>query len=112
MCDPHFEAASFKGTAEKFVSTLGVMGGILAGLFATVILFIRWEGAGESNIILKYLQVAFSDLASFWSFGQLLPYQLHPCLPNQNPKRPAMLSKSPITGRRIKSFDWNFGMNS
>jgi hypothetical protein len=53
MCDPHFEAASFKGTAEKLIGTLGVIGGILAGLFAAVILFIRWEGAGEANIILK-----------------------------------------------------------
>jgi hypothetical protein len=53
MCDPHFEAASFKGTTEKLIGTLGVVGGILAGLFAAVILFIRWEGAGEANIILK-----------------------------------------------------------
>lgn len=53
MCDPHFEAASFKGTAEKLVGTLGVIGGILAGLFAAVILMLRWQGAGEGNIILK-----------------------------------------------------------
>jgi hypothetical protein len=53
MCDLHFEAASFKGTAEKLVSTLGVIGGILAGLFAAVMLFIRWEGTGANNIILK-----------------------------------------------------------
>jgi hypothetical protein len=65
MCDPHFEAASFKGTAEKFVSTLGVMGGILAGLFATVILFIRWEGAGESNIILKLFAGGIFGLGIF-----------------------------------------------
>jgi hypothetical protein len=33
LCDPHFEAASFKGTAEKLVGKLAVIGGILAGLF-------------------------------------------------------------------------------
>jgi hypothetical protein len=53
MCDSHFEAASFKGMAEKLVGTLGVIGGILAGLFAAVILMIRWEGTGEGNLILK-----------------------------------------------------------
>jgi hypothetical protein len=53
MCDMHFEAASFKGTAEKLVGTLGVIGGILAGLFSAVVLFVRWEGTGEGNIILK-----------------------------------------------------------
>jgi hypothetical protein len=53
MCDPHFEAASFKGTAEKLVGTLGIIGGILTGLFAAVILMLRWQGTGADNIILK-----------------------------------------------------------
>jgi hypothetical protein len=53
MCDPHFEAASFKGSAEKLVGALGVVGGILAGLFAAVILMVRWQGTGADNIILK-----------------------------------------------------------
>jgi len=53
MCDSHFEAASFKGTAEKLVGTLGVIGGILTGLFAAVMLFVRWQGTGANNIILK-----------------------------------------------------------
>jgi len=53
MCDLHFEAASFKGTAEKLVGTLGVIGGILAGLFAAIILMARWRGTGEGNLILN-----------------------------------------------------------
>jgi len=53
MCDLHFEAASFKGTAEKLVGNLGVIGGILAGLFAAVTLIVRWHGTGEGNIILN-----------------------------------------------------------
>lgn len=53
MCDLHYEAASFKGTAEKLVGTLGVMIGILIGLFAAVMLILRWQGAGEGNIFLK-----------------------------------------------------------
>jgi len=46
-------AASFKGTAEKLVGTLGVIGGILAGLFAAIVLLVRWRGTGEGNLILK-----------------------------------------------------------
>lgn len=53
MCDSHFEAASFKGTAEKLVGTLGVIGGSLAGLFAAIILMVRWRGTGEGNLILN-----------------------------------------------------------
>jgi hypothetical protein len=53
MCATHFEAASFKGTAEKLVGTLGVIGGILAGLFAGVLLILRWQGAGQNNLILQ-----------------------------------------------------------
>jgi hypothetical protein len=53
MCDLHFEAASFTGTAEKLVGTLGVIGGILAGLFAAIILMVRWRGTGEGNLILN-----------------------------------------------------------
>ena len=53
MCDLRFEAASFKGTAEKFVGTLGVIVGILAGLFAAITLMPRWQGTGEGNLILN-----------------------------------------------------------
>jgi hypothetical protein len=53
MCDVHFQAASFKGTAEKLVGTVGVVGGILSGLFATTILLLRWKGTGEGNLILN-----------------------------------------------------------
>jgi hypothetical protein len=53
MCELHFEAASFKGTAERLVGTLGVIGGILAGLFAAIILMVRWQGTGEGNLILN-----------------------------------------------------------
>lgn len=53
MCDLHFEAASFKSIAEKLIGTLGVISGILIGLFAAVILMVRWQGTGEGNIILN-----------------------------------------------------------
>ena len=55
MCDHHFDAASFKGTAEKLVGTLGVIIGILFGLFAAAMLILRWRGTGEGNILLNLL---------------------------------------------------------
>jgi hypothetical protein len=65
MCDPHFEAASFKGSAEKLVGALGVVGGILAGLFAAVILMVRWQGTGADNIILKLFAGSIFGLGIF-----------------------------------------------
>src|ERR1051325_6952781 len=65
MCDPHFEAASFKGSAEKLVGTLGVIGGILAGLFAAIILMLRWQGTGADNIILKLFAGGIFGLGIF-----------------------------------------------
>jgi hypothetical protein len=44
MCDPHFAAASFKGTAERLTEILGIVAGGLAGILAAVLLFLRWEG--------------------------------------------------------------------
>lgn len=51
MCDQHYEAASFKGPAEKFVGFLAIAGGILAGVFAVIMLLLRWEG--ENSILTK-----------------------------------------------------------
>ena len=51
MCEAHYAAASFKGTAEKLVGSLAVIGGILAGIVAVIILVLRWEG--EGNLIAK-----------------------------------------------------------
>jgi hypothetical protein len=53
MCEQHFNAASYKGTAERLVGWLGVGIGILVGLFAMIILILRWQGTGEGNILLN-----------------------------------------------------------
>lgn len=65
MCDQHFEAASFKGTAEKLVGTLGVIVGILLGLFAAVMLILRWRGPGEGNILLNLIGAAVFGIGIF-----------------------------------------------
>jgi len=51
MCEAHYAAASFKGTAEKLVGSLAVIGGIIAGIVAMIILILRWIGDG--SLILK-----------------------------------------------------------
>jgi hypothetical protein len=53
MCALHFKSASFTGTAEKLVGKLGVLIGILAGVFAALMLLLRWQGTGEGNILLN-----------------------------------------------------------
>jgi hypothetical protein len=63
MCDSHFQTASFKGTAEKLIGTLAVIGGILTGFFAAIVLVVRWEGAG--NIILKLFAGGIFGLGIF-----------------------------------------------
>ena len=43
MCEMHFEAASYKGPAERFVNWFAVFGGILAGLTVAAIAVMNWE---------------------------------------------------------------------
>ena len=61
MCNTHFEAASFKGTAEKLVGTFGIIGGIGAGILAAIILWIAWQPTEYDSLILK--------LFAGWVFG-------------------------------------------
>lgn len=55
MCEQHFNAASSKGPAERFVGMLGVIGAIPVGIFATVMLITYWQGTGQGNIPLNLL---------------------------------------------------------
>ena len=74
MCDQHFEAASYKGTAEKLVGILGTTAGILLGLFAAVMLILRWRGTGEGNIVLNLLVagvVGFGIFLMIWALVSL-----------------------------------------
>lgn len=52
MCEQHFNAASFKGTAERIVGMIGVFLAILVGLFAMIMLMTHWQGTGQGNILL------------------------------------------------------------
>jgi hypothetical protein len=63
MCDAHFAEASFKSLAERAVGCLGVGIGILAGLAAGILLFLRWVGSG--GLLLKLFM---GTLAAFGIF--------------------------------------------
>jgi hypothetical protein len=78
MCDLHFQAASFKGIVEKLVGKLAVIGGILAGLFAAIILFVRWEGNGANNIILKLFGGGVFGLGIFLIVWALIALSVAP----------------------------------
>jgi len=67
MCDQHFEAASYKGPAEKLINGLAVYGGIVIGIFVAILLFTRWEG--DVNIIGKLFGsglFGFGGFIIFW----------------------------------------------
>jgi hypothetical protein len=78
MCDLHFQAARLKGTVEKLVGKLAVIGGILAGLFAAIILFVRWEGNGANNIILKLFGGGVFGLGIFLIVWALIALSVAP----------------------------------
>lgn len=52
MCQPHFEAASYKGPVERLFGCLGVAGGIVIGILSVVVLMLRWQGDG--GILAKF----------------------------------------------------------
>ena len=64
MCEAHFNTASYKGPAEKATGCLGIGIGILSGIFAAIILFLRWES--NNSLILKLF---FSSLFGFGIFA-------------------------------------------
>ena len=61
MCEAHFSTASYKSPAEKAMGCLGIAFGILAGIFAAVLLFLRWQGSG--GLLLKLF------LGALFGFG-------------------------------------------
>lgn len=61
LCDPHFAEASYKSPVERAVGCLGIATGILAGIAAGILLFVRWVGSGA--LLLKLF------LALLFAFG-------------------------------------------
>ena len=84
MCEPHFEAASFKSPGEKFMGTLAVIAGILGGLFAAFMIFTRWVGAG--NLLFKLFAAAFLAFGFFLLIWWVLSSSLVPLFATRESK--------------------------
>jgi uncharacterized membrane protein len=72
MCDQHFDAASFKGTAERLIGLVGVVIGIIVGLMSMVILILHWQGTGQGNIVLNLLLGGVVGLGMFLAVWALI----------------------------------------
>ncbi len=67
MCDVHFAEASYKSPVERAVGCLGVGIGILAGIAAGILMFVRWVGSG--GLLVKLFMaalVAFGIFVVVW----------------------------------------------
>ncbi len=67
MCAAHFAEASYKSPVERTIGCLGIGMGILAGIAAGILLFVRWKGSG--GLLLKLFMstlVAFGFFILVW----------------------------------------------
>lgn len=78
MCDVHFQLASFKGTTEKLVAKVGVVMGIVAGLFATIALLVYWQQTGQGNIFLNFIPAGILGLGIFLILWTLISLSVAP----------------------------------
>jgi hypothetical protein len=76
MCDPHFTTASYKSPAEKAMGCLGIGIGVLAGIAAAVLLFLRW--VGSNSLILKLFLGALFGFGIFVMVWWLLAIVIAP----------------------------------
>jgi uncharacterized membrane protein len=86
MCEQHFNAASFKGPAERFVAALGVIIGILVGIFATVMLISHWRGTGQGNIPLNLLVGGIFGIGMFLIVWAIVSLSIAPLFADQDSK--------------------------
>lgn len=71
MCNQHFEAASFKGTAEKLAGIFGIIAGIGAGILAAILLLAGWQPTDYESLILKIFAgglFGFGVFIMIWAF--------------------------------------------
>lgn len=78
MCDHHFGSASFKGSAEKLVGTVGLIVGALGGLLGTILLLVYWASTGQGNLLLNLLAGGFLGLGIFLILWALISLVVAP----------------------------------
>jgi|WetSurMetagenome_2_1015567.scaffolds.fasta_scaffold273547_2 hypothetical protein len=90
MCDAHFAEASYKSLAEKAIGCLGVGVGILAGIAAGILLFVRWVGSGA--LLLKLFLGVLTAFGIFILVWWLLAIVIAlPCLQRAVQRKSGML---------------------
>jgi hypothetical protein len=86
MCSTHFEAASASNSAEKIVTTCGVIVGILAGIAALIILILRWVPTGNDSMILKLFIGSIVGFGIFIMVWALFTFWLAPMFATRESK--------------------------
>jgi len=66
MCELHFQAATFKSPAERFVNWVAVYGGIFFGLACAILAVFRW--VTDEHIVVKILSGGIFGLGAFIIF--------------------------------------------
>ena len=84
MCDSHFEAASYKSPAERFVNWVAVFGGALFGLFCAVLLVLRWQT--DENILFKLFGGGIFGLGVFAVFWWIVSASIAPLFASSDSK--------------------------
>jgi uncharacterized membrane protein len=86
MCQGHFEAASYKGPAERIVGILGVGIGILVGIAAMTVLILRWHGTGEGNILLNLFAGGVFGIGMFLIVWAIISLSIAPLFAERESK--------------------------
>jgi hypothetical protein len=106
MCEAHFAAASYKSPAEKAMGCLGIVFGILAGISAAILLFLRWQGSG--GLILKLALGALFGFGMFVLVWWLLAIVIAPHLaaPKSKQIRNAVRIIRYVPGEQLVQLDF------
>ena len=78
MCEQHFGSANFKGKAERMISRLGLIVGVLSGLLVTILLLLYWRNTGQGNPILNVMAGGALGLGLFLIVWALISLMIAP----------------------------------
>ena len=76
MCEIHYQKASFKSPMEKAFGCLGIAAGVLAGLLAVIVLFLRW--VGDNSLVTKLFVAAIVGFGMFILVWWIIAVQIAP----------------------------------
>lgn len=80
MCRQHFQAARYKGPAERLMGWLGLPAGIISGLAALLQVLGFWASNGQGSPILNLFSAGILGIGVFLIVWILISYWLAPLL--------------------------------